>query len=155
MGWKLYEIVDIEQHKKDCEHGTWWKKPNMKAGAWWYERRQFEELKNNPNSSWAKFIKEHCVSKIYMEKVFPQRAPIVICLPNGSHWSPDSKASNGDGWNVTGGPHNWTAMPSIYANQGRKQTPDYLEYHGWLKNGELTDDLSRITYDRLKDDWKE
>ena len=154
MTWKLYEIVDIEQHKKDCPHGEWYKKKYMQAGAWWQEKKYCEELMNEPNSDWAKHIREHIVSPKYMKDVFPKRAPITMKLPNGLSWSPDAKSTNGDGWDVSGSPASWTAMPSIYANQGRRQIPDYLEYHGWLKNGVLTDDLSGIKYDKLNNDWK-
>jgi hypothetical protein len=66
---------------------------------------------------------------------------IWIRLPgNCGVWSPDINASGDDsGWTLCladdGSP--LTATPSVNANNC---------YHGWLKNGELTDDCEGRTY---------
>jgi hypothetical protein len=68
-----------------------------------------------------------------------QRPPIVTIVPSGDHWCIDAKSRNGDGWKVTGTPPDYqdlTANPSIQTGN----------YHGWLKNGEFSDDLEGRKY---------
>lgn len=67
-----------------------------------------------------------------------KRSPIYVATPGGM-WCIDGKASNaqdGSGWVVTGEAPNITARPSISMHR----------YHGWLTNGELSDDLEGRTY---------
>ena len=59
------------------------------------------------------------------------RAPICVVCPNGEHWEPDRKSSNGDGWVVTGNLPDITCSPSIVVTG----------YHGFLREGEFTADL--------------
>lgn len=68
-----------------------------------------------------------------------KREPILIWLPNNANsWSPDQMAFDsksgwhGDGWIVTGDLPNITVSPSINI---------LGHYHGWIKNGELSDDV--------------
>lgn len=63
---------------------------------------------------------------------------IWIVIPGGSLFSPDRMSSNGtSGWTVTGELPNITVSPSIGA----------VDYHGFIRNGVLTDDLEGRTYD--------
>jgi hypothetical protein len=65
-----------------------------------------------------------------------KRPPIEVVCPNGDVWCPDRKSSNGDGWAVTGEWPNLTCTPSIVAG----------DYHGFLRGGEFTLDLSGKTW---------
>jgi hypothetical protein len=60
-----------------------------------------------------------------------KRPPICVVCPNGEWWEIDRKSSNGDGWMVTGDLPNITCSPSIVVKG----------YHGFLRNGEFTDDI--------------
>lgn len=61
-----------------------------------------------------------------------------IVLPGGGTWSPDFKASSSEsGWTVTGTFPALTASPSVNAEGS---------YHGWLRDGALTDDVEGRTY---------
>lgn len=77
------------------------------------------------------------LSQYYYRDWFGKRPPINITCP-GRHapWCPDSGASNGHGWQVTGTLPLITVTPSIGMPQ----------YHGWLNNGVLSDDLEGRTY---------
>lgn len=65
-----------------------------------------------------------------------KRPPIEIVCPDGAVWCIDRKSSNGDGWQVTGEWPNITANPSI----------DTGDYHGFLRDGEFTPDISGKTW---------
>lgn len=65
-----------------------------------------------------------------------KRPPIEVVCPNGGVWCIDCKSSNGDGWTVTGEWPNITCTPSIVA----------ADYHGFLRDGEFTPDLSGKTW---------
>jgi hypothetical protein len=69
-----------------------------------------------------------------------KRPQIVIVCPDGTLWCPDqcpSWGSNTDtGWKVTGELPAISATPSI----GKPG------YHGWLKDGALSDDLDGRTF---------
>ena len=75
------------------------------------------------------------LSRFYWRDWAHKRAPIEIICPDGSLWCPDRKSSNGEGWEVTGEWPNLTAAPSI----------DTGPYHGFLRNGEFSSDLSGKT----------
>lgn len=83
---------------------------------------------------------EHAPSSIlsdaYMRDWLGKRPPISIRCPDGSDWVVDQKASNGPGWTVTGEAPNLTAQPSIVSR----------DYHGWLRDGMLTEDLENREY---------
>lgn len=73
-----------------------------------------------------------------------KRNILTICLPSNpdfigySTWSPDcTESDGGGGWRVTGEPPNITCHPSINAIDS---------YHGWVKNGQLTDDCEGRKY---------
>lgn len=71
------------------------------------------------------------LSRFYWRDWADKRAPICIVCPNGEHWEPDRKSSNGDGWEVTGTLPDITCTPSIVVPG----------YHGFLRGGEFTADL--------------
>lgn len=61
------------------------------------------------------------------------RPPICVVCPDGNHWVPDAKSSNGTGWIVTGDVPQITCAPSIWTSMSRPDT-----YHGFLQNGVFT-----------------
>lgn len=74
-----------------------------------------------------------------------KRPPIELVCPDGNIWCPDRRSSNGDGWIVTGEWPNLTCSPSIdCAPIGGTQPGGY--YHGHLRNGEFTLDVSGKTW---------
>ncbi len=93
-----------------------------------------------------RLYKEKILSPEYFKDWYGKRPPIMIVLPNGSHWLIDSRFGGGpnderkpNGWVITGEVPNLTAMPSInHLGPGG--------YHGWLKDGVLSDDLEERTY---------
>lgn len=64
----------------------------------------------------------------YHQQFKALRAPFCVALPGGGEWMPDSRASSGGYWDVSGGLPRVTAMPSIQTHN----------WHGWLKDGVLT-----------------
>jgi hypothetical protein len=64
----------------------------------------------------------------------PRRAPIIVVLPNGTHFCVDTMAHDkdrgdyGEGWDVAGTPPALTVNPSINI---------VGSWHGFLRNGEL------------------
>ena len=75
------------------------------------------------------------LSPEYMRDWFGKRPPIQVMLPNNHLWCADYKFTGKEhGWVVTGEAPNITTMPSI--NSSAKPG-----YHGWLKNGILSDDV--------------
>ena len=69
-----------------------------------------------------------------------RRPPIYLRLPNGGNFSPDTQALNGvdgSGWLITGEEGKWNITPSIL--QGHPGEKYY--YHGWVKDGILTDSV--------------
>ena len=75
----------------------------------------------------------------YMDDWHGKRFPLVVICPDGSEWMVDQKSSNGTGWTVTGEPPIITCAPSIVVDN----------YHGFLRNGEFTDDLEGRTYSSM------
>jgi hypothetical protein len=78
------------------------------------------------------FFSKHILSNEYKRDWLGKRPPICVCLPCGLWFNVDSQAtdSGGQGWTVTGEAPNITVSPSINAVD---------EWHGWLRNGELTE----------------
>lgn len=132
MGWKLHFIEDLDKYRsegKQIRPGDCWLAP-------W--------LIDCPDSWFATSL-----SPEYKRDWANKRAPLIIRLPCGSDWQPDAKFGDGhgglkeNGWMVTGEVPNITAMPSINADSHVKA----WGYHGWLKNGELSDDIEGRTYE--------
>lgn len=71
---------------------------------------------------------------------YTERSPdgriLHLMLPDGTEWNIDSKAQNGPGWTRTGEPPRVSASPSILSPG----------YHGFLRDGVLTDDLEGRRY---------
>ncbi len=58
---------------------------------------------------------------------------LVVKLPGGGEWVIDGESSSGGYWQRSGTPPKITARPSILTSN----------YHGWLTDGLLSDDLER------------
>ncbi len=68
--------------------------------------------------------------------VGPDGKCYIIRLPDGTDWCMDCPSSGGGRWDRTGVvPHHVTAIQSA-------------GYHGWLRNGLLSDDVEGRTYER-------
>lgn len=65
-----------------------------------------------------------------------------MCLPGNGEWTIDGPSSNGQGWQRTGEPPNITVRPSILSHGSATRK----EYHGWVTDGVLSDDLEGRTY---------
>jgi len=99
-------------------------------GAMWFcpwiiERGDYEKVIQG---------KSAFMSSRYARDWWGKRDPICVMLPGGSHWVVDAPTSDGgghSGWTITGEAPFITASPSIVVPQ----------YHGWLQNGVLSDDL--------------
>ena len=65
----------------------------------------------------------------------------MLTLPNGAPWNIYGSSSDGTPWTVTGDMPNITARPSISSAYPPRQG-----YHGWLTDGELSNDLEGRTY---------
>lgn len=111
---------------------------NPKPGDAWY----LPALVEGPH---AVFYREHLLSPEYLRDWDGKRPPIAVMCPDGTPWVIDERYGRDDatghrvnqGWTVTGDPPNITAMPSINV-VGR--------YHGWLRDGVLSDDIEGRTF---------
>lgn len=79
------------------------------------------------------------LSEHYWRDWADKRPPIIVFCPNMRQWMIDQKSSNGTGWVVTGYPGPITCSPSIVAG----------DYHSYLTNGYLQDDLEGRFYDQM------
>ena len=112
----------------------------------WYTRKEIgkkdlgegkSQLIYNDSSEWLP--KDECteiLSSYYMNDHYGKRNPIMVMLPSREEWCVDQKSSNSEGWQVTGEPPYITCHPSINANN----------YHGFLTNGEFSEDTEDRTY---------
>lgn len=75
-----------------------------------------------------------------------KRPALVVFVPPGLGFCVDNKADNmgGHGWTVTGEAPNITVSPSIGIRNAKDRTK--FDYHGWLKEGELSDDIEGKKY---------
>jgi hypothetical protein len=92
-----------------------------------------------PGDCWyAPWLSEGWSSPEYIRDHLGKRHPLVVCVPGGFDWCVDGPANNlgGHGWTVTGEAPRLTATPSIGTEK----------YHGWLRDGVLSDDLEGRTY---------
>lgn len=123
MGFRL--------NKVDYENIVELRKSNqLKAGDWWY-CPWYLDLDKFKRENHASFLSEH-----YLRDWNGLRDPVCIRLPGGDDWCIDQKSSNGSGWTVTGEEGLWTANPSILVPN----------YHGFLRDGVLSDDTDGRTY---------
>lgn len=90
---------------------------------------------------YAPEIAEHCTASYREQRA--HRAPIVVWCPGPAAFYVDRPASRGGGWEVIGDIQpvpTLTTMPSIL-HVGC--------YHGWLKDGVLSDDIDGHKYDEV------
>jgi len=66
----------------------------------------------------------------------------MVTLPGGAIFSQDNIAIDGTHWQISGSPPNVTVHPSINV-----MAPEHMRYHGWLRDGVLSDDLEGRTYE--------
>jgi hypothetical protein len=83
----------------------------------------------------------HVLAPEYLRDWIDIRPPIYVRLPGGSLWNVDARPAGdrgyGDsGWTITGTAPRLTASPSI----------DTGTYHGWLRDGVLSDDCEGRVY---------
>lgn len=98
-----------------------------------------------PGDMWHDLYADKLLSRQYKEQHKGDRPPLFVCLPNKRVFCLDSKAENasdGGGWTVKGEPPNVTVEPSILVERGPRGG-----YHGYLRDGVLTDDVEGRTYD--------
>jgi len=144
MALKIHTLLTDKEHSRlneeAIEKGFWRDDPRIiKPGTMWYtpwifdpqnpddEERRTKALERIQNGT----FKGTMLSRFYWLEHSHKRPPICVMCPNGSMWIIDQVATNGEGWKITGEGLNLTAMPSIVVPG----------YHGWLKNGEFTDDV--------------
>lgn len=134
MSWKLNFVTNPQTkmlHK--WEPGTCW-------FARWYFDPEKDQKRLEDLIRLSAENKKH-LSLNYLQKWATVRPPYVIVLPNKVAWSPDSHPiSDGKyisgGWDVEGDISNLTVSPSIHMT----------DYHGWIRNGEITDDVDGRTF---------
>lgn len=68
--------------------------------------------------------------------VGPDGLSLAVVLPSGEHWTMDCPSRDGGRWTRTGEPPRVTVRPSIATRN----------YHGFLTDGVLSDDLEGRTY---------
>lgn len=72
----------------------------------------------------------------------PDGRSLVMRLPGNGEWAIDGPSRSGGGWTRTGEVPNITARPSILSYPSSAGPG----YHGWLTDGELSDDLEGRQY---------
>jgi hypothetical protein len=124
-------------HKTKKRFNDW-----FKPGFLWLMPWYFDPFA--PDAAMKRLEAQHALSEgkrtvlspSYWQDWSLKRAPGCVVCPDGSHWMFDARSTNGNGWKITGPIERITAHPSI-------QTANY---HGWLKEGEFSDDLEGRTY---------
>jgi hypothetical protein len=121
MPWRCIMYRSWQAAKK--KHGF------VPVGAMWpMKGAQLKELKD-----W--------LSPQYFSDHAATRKPLFVKLPEGSEFCVDSRSSNGEGWIVSGAPPKVTVSPSIHI-VGR--------YHGYIRDGVITDDVEGRTFPDAK-----
>jgi antirestriction protein len=95
----------------------------------------------------ADYYLEQYLSLEYKRDHLGKRPPIMVVLPTGTDFCVDcaycgSNTQDGHGWTVIGEAPNITVSPSINHWAGHDKG-----WHGYLRDGELTDDLEGRKYD--------
>lgn len=93
------------------------------------------------------FTLEHLLSDEYREHGLGVRPPLLVVLPCGCAWHVDmrtSPANGGRGWLVTGTAPDITVTPSVNCVHDEYRRG----YHGWVRNGILSNDLEGRRYPR-------
>lgn len=116
-----------ESRPKEAQPGDMWPEPEMIEG----------EL--------AEYYRKHWLSEEYFQVWYGKRPPLMVTLPNGTDFCVDRRpSSGGSGWTVTGTPPHITVSPSINDAPGKP-----YGYHGWLRDGVLSDDVDGRPLGRL------
>jgi len=80
----------------------------------------------------SRYYSEKVLSARYFVEWRSHRPPLYVLLPDGTEFCLDGRAAcDGTGWTVRGMPHNMNVSPSIHIRGS---------YHGFIRNGILTDD---------------
>lgn len=117
-------ITDFSQQEErraaaGIDFTRWYGPGAMWLCPWYYDPA-------NPEEHIKGFLSQH-----YLSDWATLRPPLMVICPDGSHWCPDQKSSNGTGWAVAGEAPNITCTPSIVVKG----------YHGFLRGGVFTADL--------------
>lgn len=117
-------LLEHEPKPGEAKPGDMWFCP------WYLENIDAESLKT-------------ILSPQYISETMAKRAPICVALPGGAQWIVDGLPYDeqfnpkiDSGWKVSGEAPNLTASPSIKTSS----------YHGYLRDGVLTDDLDGRRY---------
>lgn len=115
------------------------KEDRRNPGAMWFDTTNPEVWKIEIESG----NRVSDISDEYKRDWLGKRSPLLVRLPNGSEFCLDWWATGAgkSGWTITGEAPNITARPSINYRPG-----DPGGWHGWLTNGQLSDDLEGRTY---------
>lgn len=119
--------------KEEMEHLEY-----AKPGDMWFAPWMVDVFKTPEKLKESTFV-----SPEYIRDWYGKRPPIVVILPNGDRFMVDKCCyQKENGWTVTGEAPNITLSPSINCIRENRAEG----YHGWLKNGILSDDLEGRTY---------
>ena len=94
-------------------------------------------------------LERSSLSNQYRRDWAGKRPPLVLVVPGyGGHcldqeWWPYMPGRDHDGWEITGDPPQITASPSLGIG---KDVNGRWAYHGWLRDGFLSDDIEGRTY---------
>lgn len=135
MGWKL----KLHDRKPDHpEVGDCWYAPYMRG------RKYLRQPKPADSGPAMAVEEQEVLSPRYYREHAAQRDPVVVCMPDGRYFCIDGRACDherdyyGEGWLVQGTLPDITITPSINLVDS---------YHGWIKNGIITDDCEGRRYD--------
>lgn len=104
-----------------------------------------ESIKTRADGS--RWIWGHQLSDEYESLRASTRLPLLVKLPYGGDFCVDSAVTGESrGWTVTGDPPNITVSPSINCVN---------LYHGWIRDGELTDDVDGRRYEKGEYGWRQ
>lgn len=109
------------------------KEGRLAVGDMWYATWLVEQLED-------RVVGQTYLSTRYLADRLSERPPLMVRLPGGIDFCIDSRADcpGGEvGWQVSGEPPHITVSPSINVSG---------VYHGYLRNGEITDDVEGRTY---------
>lgn len=98
------------------------------AGAMWFCPWYYDPAAPDPEERRGK---PGILSVYYWRDWADTRPPLMVVTPALREWCVDQKASNGEGWTVTGHAPRITCSPSI----------DVPGYHGYLRDGEFSPPL--------------
>jgi hypothetical protein len=110
------------------------KEGRIEVGEMWYATWLSERMEDG-TALGAGYL-----STRYLAERWEHRPPLIVRLPGGIDFCIDSRADcpGGEvGWQVSGEPPNITVSPSINVMG---------VYHGYLRNGEITDDVEGRTH---------